>query len=183
MLKIHIPDNEFFDNRTGEFLEIHGGDVVLEHSLLSLYRWESKWKKSFLYTMSKKGGLSRDESIDYIRCMVVEGEIDPLAFYFIPEETMGRIQEYIDDPMTATTFGKSNEPPGREIITAEIIYWEMTVLGIPLEFEKRHLNHLFTLIKVCSIKNGPKEKMSKKEIYKRNRELNTARKKRMNSKG
>ena len=89
----------------------------------------------------------------------------------------------MNDSMTATTFGKSDDPPNREIVTAEILYWQMTVLGIPIEFEKRHLNQLLTLIKVCSIKNSPKKKMSRKEIYKRNRELNAARKKQLHTKG
>lgn len=158
-----------------------GGDVVLEHSLLSVYQWESKWKKPFLV---RKLQMTPEESADYIRCMVVEGDVDPLAFFFIKEEDMKRIQDYMEDPMSATTFGKSNERGGRgTVVTAEIIYWQMVVLGIPIEFEKRHLNHLLTLIKVCSIKNGPKQKMSKRDIYKSNRELNAARKKQLNTKG
>ena len=177
--KIHIPSAEFFNNSTNEFIQIQGGDVVLEHSLFSVYTWESKWNKPFISKTPK----TVEESKDYVRCMVIEGEVDPLAYYLIPDEVMQMIETYINAPMTATTFSKSNEPPSREIITAEILYWQMIVLGIPLEFEKRHLNQLLTLIKVCSIKSQQPKKMSKKEILKRNRELNAERKRRLNTKG
>lgn len=179
MLKLHVPSLELFDNRTSEFITIHGGEVRLEHSLLSVYRWESKWEKPFLVPKPK----TREESIDYIRCMVIESEIDPDLFSYFPDSILEQVDEYINRPMTATTFAKSDEPPSRDIVTAEILYWQMTVLGIPLEFEKRHLNHLLTLIKVCSIKNGPQKKMSKKEIFKQNRALNAARKKQFHTKG
>lgn len=177
--KIHIPSAEFFNNSTNEFIQIQGGDVILEHSLFSVYTWESKWNKPFISRNQK----TAEESKDYVRCMVIQGEVDPLAYYFIPDEIMQEIETYINAPMTATTFGKTNEPPSREIITAEILYWQMFALGIPIEFEKRHLNQLLTLIKVCSIKNSPQKKMSKKEIYKRNRELNAERKRRLHTKG
>lgn len=180
MLKIYVPSKDLFDNRTGEFIYVTGGDVTLEHSLFSIAQWESKWKKPFL---TPRQPLTPEESVDYVRCMVVDGTADWGAYNFITDETMRQIQEYINDPMTATTFGKTNDPPNREIITAEILYWQMTVLGIPIEFEKRHLNQLLTLIKVCSIKNSPKKKMSRKEIYKRNRELNAARKRQLHTKG
>lgn len=180
MLKIHVPSKELFDNKTGEFYYITGGDVTIEHSLFSIAQWESKWKKSFL---SQRRALTPEESVDYVRCMVVDGTADWLAYNYIPDETMQQIQDYMNDSMTATTFGKSDDPPNREIVTAEILYWQMTVLGIPIEFERRHLNQLLTLIKVCSIKNSPKKKMSRKEIYKRNRELNAARKKQLHTKG
>lgn len=184
MLKIFIPDQEIYDNKKGEFFNVKGGSLSLEHSLLSIYKWESKWNESFLSKMEKRGTpLTSEQSRDYVKCMVVDGQVDDLAYYFIPDKEWEKINAYLNAPMTATTFGDSNEPPSRDVITAEIIYWQMTVLNIPLEFEKRHLNHLLTLIKVCSIKNSPPKKMSKKDIYRRNRELNEARKKKMHSKG
>lgn len=184
MLKIVIPDQEIYDNKKGEFFKVRGGVLMLEHSLLSIYRWESKWNESFLAKMEGRGKpFTSEQSVDYVRCMVMEGDVDDAAYLFISEEDWERINEYINAPMTATTFGTTNEPPSRDIITAEIIYWQMTVLYIPLEFEKRHLNHLLTLIKVCSIKNSPPKKMSKKDVYKRNRALNEARKKKMHTNG
>lgn len=179
MLKLQIPSLERFDSRTSEFITIQGGEVQLEHSLLSIYKWESKWEKPFLVEKAK----TREESIDYIRCMVIHTEIDPDLFRYFPDSILDQVDEYINRPMTATRFSKSDDPPSRDVVTAEIIYWQMTVLGIPLEFEKRHFNQLLTLIRVCSIKNGPQKKMSKKEIFKRNRELNAARKKQFHTKG
>lgn len=179
MLKITIPTIEFFDNATNRFLTVQGGDVVLEHSLLSVYKWESKWRKSFLSIKNK----TPEESSDYVRCMMVDGNVDPLAFDFIPEKTMKQIDDYINDYPTATTFAPSNSNSKRDIITAEILYWQMTALGIPLEFEHRNLNHLMTLIKVCSIKNSPPKKRSKKETAARYRKANQERRKRYNTKG
>lgn len=179
MLSINIPDQELFDNQTQEFITLHGGELVLEHSLLSVYKWESKWKKPFLSKKEK----TPEESRDYIRCMVVSGEIDPILYCFIPDQIISKVDDYINDPMSATTFQKTNEPQPRDIATAEIIYWEMTVLNIPIEFETRHLNHLLSLIKVCSIKNGPAKKKSKKERIEENRKRNEMNKKFFNTKG
>lgn len=179
MFSINIPDKELFDNQTQEFITLHGGELVLEHSLLSVYKWESKWKKPFLSKKEK----TPEESRDYVRCMVVSGEIDPMLYYFIPDRIISQVDDYINDPMTATTFQKTNEPPSKDIVTAEIIYWEMTVLNIPIEFETRHLNHLLSLIKVCSIKNGPAKKKSKKERIEENRKRNEMNKKFFNTKG
>ena len=179
MLSINIPDQELFDNQTQEFITLHGGELVLEHSLLSVYKWESKWKKPFLSKKEK----TPEESRDYIRCMVVSGEIDPILYCFIPDQIISKVDDYINDPMSATMFRKTNEPQPRDIVTAEIIYWEMTVLNIPIEFETRHLNHLLSLIKVCSIKNGPAKKKSKKERIEENRKRNEMNKKFFNTKG
>lgn len=179
MLSINIPDQELFDNQTQEFITLHGGELVLEHSLLSVYKWESKWKKPFLSKKEK----TPEESRDYIRCMVVSGEIDPILYCFIPDQIISKVDDYINDPMSATTFQKTNEPQPRDIVTAEIIYWEMTVLNIPIEFETRHLNHLLSLIKVCSIKNGPAKKKSKKERIEETRKRNEMNKKFFNTKG
>lgn len=115
--------------------------------------------------------------------MIEEGSVDYLALAALPDETIDIVDRYMNDPMTATTFSKTNEPPSREIITAEVLYWEMFELGIPLEFEHRHLNHLMTLIKVCSIRNSPNKKMSKSEIFNRNRAINEYNKKRYHTKG
>lgn len=180
MLRIHVPDQEYFDNKLGEFIYAKGGDIALEHSLFAVWRWESKWKKPFL---SKYPPKTREESIYYIYCMIEEGSVDYLALTALPDETIDIIDRYMNDSMTATTFSKTNEPPSREIITAEVLYWEMFELGIPLEFEHRHLNHLMTLIKVCSIRNSPNKKMSKSEIFNRNRAINEYNKKRYHTKG
>lgn len=180
MLRIHVPDREYFDNKLGEFIYAKGGDIAIEHSLFAIWRWESKWKKPFLVDNPPK---TREESVYYIYCMIEEGHADYMSLLGLPDETMEMIENYINEPMTATTFVKTNEPPSRDVITAEILYWEMFELGIPLEFEHRHLNHLMTLIKVCSIRNAPKKKMSKAEVFARNKQLNEYRKKKYHTKG
>lgn len=181
MLWIHVPSSERFDEATNEFIYIKETNLQLEHSLVSLSKWESKWHKPFFYPTSNK---STDEVLDYIRCMTLTQNVKPETYYALTKENINQIQQYIDDPMTATTINNQQPgPPNREIITAELIYYWMISYNIPVEFEKWHLNKLLTLIHICSIKNGKPQKMSKKAIMSRNAALNAARRQRLNTKG
>lgn len=124
------------------------------------------------------------EVIDYLKCMTITKNVDPYVYYAIPASELKRIDKYIGDPMTATTFNDRNEKRGqKEVITSEIIYWQMTQLNIPLEWEKRHLNKLLTLIRVAAIKSQAPKKMSKADIARQNKALNAARRRRTGSKG
>lgn len=178
MLQITIPAmNDLWDERNQQFLSIKETTIQLEHSLLSISKWESKWNKSFINTKDK----TEDELIDYIKCMTITKNVDPNIYVCLTAENIQEIVNYINAPMTATTIrdtGKSNH----EIVTSELIYYWMISLNIPVKFEKWHLNRLITLIRVCSIKNQPAKKMSRGEIMQRNAALNTARKKRWNTK-
>ena len=179
MLQITIPAmNDLWDERNQQFLSIKETTIQLEHSLLSISKWESKWNKSFINTKDK----TEDELIDYIKCMTITKNVDPNIYVCLAAENIQEIVNYINAPMTATTIrdtGKSNH----EIVTSELIYYWMISLNIPVKFEKWHLNRLITLIRVCSIKNQPAKKMSRGEIMQRNAALNAARKKRWNTKG
>lgn len=179
MLQITIPAmNDLWDERNQQFLSIKETTIQLEHSLLSISIWESKWNKSFINTKDK----TEEELIDYIKCMTITKNVDPNVYVCLTAENIQEIVNYINAPMTATIIrdtGKSS----REIVTSELIYYWMISLNIPVKFEKWHLNRLITLIKVCSIKNQPPKKMSRGEIMQRNAALNAARKKRLNTKG
>lgn len=181
MLKITIPGEEYWDEGKEEFISSKDVTLSLEHSLVSLSKWESKWHKSFLDTKE----LTSEETTDYIRCMTLTQNVDPEVYNRITQANVDAIMDYINDSMTATTF-----PPDRtakkskaEIITAELIYYWMIALNIPVEFQKWHLNKLITLIRVCNVKQQPEKKMSKREIMSRNAALNAARRKQLNSKG
>ena len=178
MLNIVVPDQEFFNEETQEFFTLKGQTLQLEHSLVSLSKWESKWNKPFL----SKNEKTSKETIDYIRCMTITQNVKPYIYDMITNENILDINKYIDSPMTATTFNVQNTP-SREIVTSEIIYYWMISLNIPLECQKWHLNRLLTLIRVCNLKNAPSKKMSKKEIMSRNAALNAARRKKLNTKG
>lgn len=170
--------NDLWDERNQQFLSIKETTIQLEHSLLSISKWESKWNKSFINTKDK----TEDELIDYIKCMTITKNVDPNIYVCLTAENIQEIVNYINAPMTATTIrdtGKSNH----EIVTSELIYYWMISLNIPVKFEKWHLNRLITLIRVCSIKNQPAKKMSRGEIMQRNAALNAARKKHWNTKG
>lgn len=179
MLNIVVPARELWDEVNEQFISIKEQKLQLEHSLISLSKWESKWRKPFL---SKKP-MTHEEAIDYIRCMTLTQNVDPVVYYCLTNENIKEINDYIDSPMTATTFSDNKRSPNREVITAEIIYYWMIALNIPMECQKWHLNRLLTLVEVCNIKNSPKKKIPKKELASRNRALNSARRKMLNSKG
>lgn len=180
MLQVIIPPSEQFDPNTNEFFETKEQTLCLEHSLVSVSKWESKWHKSFLGTKEK----TQEEILDYIRCMTLTQNVNPSVYRCIPASIIEEISRYIEDPMTATWFSEEeNKKNSKEVITSEIIYYWMIAQNIPVEFQKWHLNRLITLIRVCSIKNQPPKKMSKSELASRNRALNEARKQRLNTKG
>ena len=180
MLLITIPENEIYDEEKNEFLLIKKQTIKLEHSLLSISKWESKWHKPYLTTTKK----TEEESVDYVRCMTITQNIDDMVYMGLTPSLMEIINEYIENPMTATTIRKkTGGAPSREILTNEVIYSKMTKLGIPFTCEKWHLNRLLMLINVCALSEQPPEKMSRSELASRNRALNAARRKRLNSKG
>lgn len=179
MLKIFVPSGELFDERTERFITVNGRELQLEHSLVSISKWESKWKKPFLSNTAK----SREETIDYIRCMTISQNVDPNVFLGLTDANIDAVNHYIDDPMTATTFKNSQKKPNRQIITSEIIYYWMISLEIPMECQKWHLNRLLTLIRVCDEKNQPGRKKSRKDIIAENRALNQMRRARTGSRG
>ena len=180
MLEITIPEVEQWDEVNQEFITSKEQVLRLEHSLVSLSKWESKWNKPFLDKKEK----TREETIDYIKCMTLTQNVDPNTYNLLTKENIIEINKYISSPMTATTFSEDpNKKSSREIITSEIIYYWMISLNIPFECQKWHLNRLLTLIKVCSIKQQPPKKMSKRDVMSRNAALNAARRKQLNSKG
>lgn len=181
-LTITIPDQELFDENTYQFINKKGKTLKLEHSLVSVSKWESKWNKAFL----SKDEKTDEQTLDYIRCMTLTKDVDPDIYNYIPPDVMQQISNYIEAPMTATWFSDEQKKGGkgnRETVTSELIYYWMVALNIPFECQRWHLNRLLTLVQVCNIKNTPPKKMSKREIFNRNRALNEARKKSMNTNG
>ena len=181
MLQIQVPlIPERWDEEKGEFIEPKVQVLQLEHSLVSLSKWESKWCKPFI----TKAGKTPEELLDYIKYMTITQNVKPEVYDHLTEANIKEIEAYINAPMTATTFAEDkNGKANREIITAELIYYWMVALQIPFECQKWHLNRLLTLIRVCNIKNSPPKKMSKRETMSRNAALNAARRKQLNSKG
>ncbi len=184
MLELTIPaiDIEMYDDEQEEFVTINIKEqtLQLEHSLVSLSKWESKWCKPFLSKEAK----TLEETIDYVRCMTLTKNVDPNVYRFLTDEHVKQINSYIEAPMTATTFSnRGPNSPNREIITAELVYYWMVALNIPFECQKWHLNRLLTLVRVCNVKNSPSKKMSRRDTIAHNKALNDARRARMNSRG
>lgn len=191
-LTITIQPKEFYDEVKNRFINVKETELTLEHSLISISKWESKYKKPFLVEHSIA---SPEELMYYVQCMTISPQKpDPMLYYALSEENMNDIMKYINDPMTATWFSEDKLENGKkkrhkkEILTNEVIYWQMSALEIPWQCEKWHLNRLLTLIRVASLKNeeayGDKNnKPNKNEILKRNAALNAQRKAKLHTKG
>lgn len=181
MLQILVPESQEQWDEANECFVYPGEQVIqLEHSLISISKWESKWNKSFLSTTEK----SFEETIDYIKCMTLTKNVKDDVYFRLSNDNIKEINNYIEAPMTATYFYEEEEKRfNREKITSELIYYWMISLNIPFECQKWHLNRLLTLIKVCSIKNAPPKRRSKREIMSRNAKLNAERRARMKTRG
>ena len=180
MLTIKIPDTEYYNEETSQFVSVKERTIDLEHSLVSLSKWEAKWCKPFLGKDQK----TSEEVRDYIRCMIIDRNVPDNILYALSKQQEKQIADYIDEKMTATTFSDiSSASKSHEVITSEIIYYWMISLNIPFECQKWHLNRLLTLIRVCSIKNAPPKKMGRNWVLSRNAQINTARKKQLNTRG
>lgn len=184
-LKIEVKGAELFDPITERFIEVKPTVLTLEHSLIAVSKWESKYHIPFL----KEGEKTPEQLEYYFKCMTINQNVDPKVYKGITEAQQFEILDYIKDPMTATWFGDDTMLPGRgkgkhqETITSELIYYWMVALNIPSEYEKWHLNRLLTLIQVCNSYNQPPKKMSKSEMIRNNDALNAARKAKMRTRG
>lgn len=178
---LEIGGNEYFDEKTETFVTPPKCTLQLEHSLLSVSRWESKWEIPFMSDKTK----TREQSIDYIRCMTIHGAKDPTIYEHISAKQIREVDDYIAKKMTATTIThRGPKRGGKQIITSELIYYWMSTYGIPFDpCEKWHLNRLLMLIEVASAESGPKKKMSPSEIIAQNRALNKSRKAGLKTKG
>ena len=181
MLKLEIPDREWFDESKMVFVKSHGGTIQLEHSLVSISKWESKWKKPFLQVDNLQG----DQLEDYIRFMTITQNVKAELYKNLTPKNLEVIKNYIGDSMTATWFKENNKPKSRRIITSELIYCWMSEFGLPFETcQKWHLNRLLTLIRVCQEeRSGTKDPRSNREQMRDRNALNAARKKKYGTKG
>lgn len=180
MLQLSIKACEFYDESKNEFVDVKATTIQLEHSLISISKWESKWEKPFLSSDSK----TREEVVDYIRCMTITPNVDPNLYLALSAENFKRINDYIGAKMSATWFNERESRPGRrEVVTSELIYYWMIAYNIPPEYQKWHLNRLMNLIRICSIKSQNPKKRSKRDIMQSNAQLNAMRRAKYGTKG
>lgn len=180
MLQITVPAAECFNEATNTFITTKETALTLEHSLVSLSKWESKWCKPFL----GKDRKTTEETIDYIKCMTLTQNVDSNVYLVMSDKNLEEIKKYIEGPHSATTiYEDPSAPKSRETITSELIYYWMITLNIPFECQKWHLNRLLTLIRVCNIKNKPPKKMSQRQIMSRNAQLNAMRRQQLHTTG
>ena len=173
MLSIVIPKQERYKPDTREFIDFPETEIQLEHSLISISKWEAKWHKPFLSDEPK----TQEETIDYIKCMALTQKVPELAYQMLTPENFKAVNEYLENPMTATWFSKkkSGGPGSKKVITSELIYYWMISYQVPFECQKWHLNRLLTLIHVCSVKNASPKKQSRNDTLKDYRSINAQR--------
>lgn len=178
MLELKLEEREIWDPVKREFLSVKPQTLQLEHSLISLHKWEAKWKKPFLHTE-----LKAEEFIDYIRCMTLN-KVNPDIYSLLSINEFKKITDYMDDSMTATTINdRRRKKAKKEIITAEVLYAQMVLLNVPFECRKWHLNQLVTLLQVVSIKAEGPQKMSKSDMYAQQRAINARNRAKYHTKG
>lgn len=180
MLKIEIPDREIWNSKTNTFSMIKGASICLEHSLVSISKWESKYHKPFI----SKDQKTREEIVYYIKCMTITQNVKDEVYSILTNQNMEEITKYIEDPMTATKIEKTNQSKANsQFLTSELIYYYMVAYQIPFECQRWNLNRLFVLINICNEKNKNPKKYSKKDILSRNAALNKARREKLGTKG
>lgn len=180
MLELVVPAAEYWDEGREVFINYPETVLRLEHSLVSVSKWESRWNKAFL----SRGEKTLEQTIDYIRCMTITQNVSENVYDRLSANNIEEVNAYIEAPMTATHIREQGSGGyNSEQVTSELIYYWLISLGIPFECQKWHLNRLLTLIRVCSVKNRSPKKMSKGEISRRNAALNAARRKKYNTKG
>lgn len=180
MLELDAGGSEFYDEERNEFIYVKPVRLRLEHSLISLSKWEAKWRKPLLEMRE----FTLEEFSSYVRCMTLNQNVDPMVYQTLTTADYAAVQAYMGDSHTATTFS-DNTPRtlNREIMTAELIYYYMVAYRVPFECQKWHLGRLITLLRICGIKNQPERKISQRDLADRNRRLNELRRKRLNTKG
>lgn len=180
MLQITIPGMEGWDERTETFVSFNDTTITLEHSLISISKWESKWHIAFL----GKDDKTPEQINDYIKCMTITPNVKPEVYEFLSKKNVEDVMAYINDSMTATTIANhGGKKFSREIVTSELIYYWMVALNIPFECQKWHINRLMMLIQICEIKNQPDKKMGRKSTMQQNAALNAARRQKAHSRG
>ena len=183
MLVLVIPDTEFLDTEHRKFVTRRGATLHLEHSLISVSKWESIHQKAFLGKAPK----TLDETIDYVRCMTLDKNVPDYVYNCITNENIQAVNDYIANPYSATKFFDSRHSGAKSqsqgTMTSEIIYYLMFAYGIPKECEKWHLNRLLTLLRVFDLKSNPQKKMSRRDLAAQNRRLNEERRKKLHTKG
>lgn len=176
MLQITIPETELFNSQKSEFVYVKEQTISLEHSLVSISKWESKWHKPFFNRNAVQSKKTSEEVLDYIRCMTLTQNVDPNTYLALTANNMKQIEDYINDPMTGTTISeKEGRKASARQVTSELLYCYMFSMNIPKECEKWHINRLITLIRVCGIENSPKKKMSKGDALRHTAAMNKAR--------
>lgn len=179
MLRITVTLAEEFDDDKQEFRKKETFDLELEHSLVSLSKWEQKYEKPFVSSQK-----TTEETLDYIRMMILTPDVPPDVLSKLSKENFEQVQDYISAKMTATYFNdRAPQQRSRELLTAELIYYWMFSFNIPIECENWHLNRLLTLIRIFNVKNQPAKKTNRKELLKHQAEINRQNRERFGTKG
>lgn len=176
MLRITVPGrDDILDEETGEIYSFPDTVLEMENSLVSISKWEAKFKKSFF----RKEEKSHAEVLYYIKCMTLNS-VPWYVYRGLTRDNEEKIRAYLENPHTATVIRKNGGkgPASTKFMTSELLYYYMTELNIPfIPCENWNINRLLTLIDVCCEEKKPKKKMSSRDVASQYRALNAARRK------
>ena len=178
-LQLYVNGTELFDSERRMFIQVKPQKLVLEHSLISISKWEAKHHKMYLETKDKTGL----ELLDYIKCMTINGDVPDVVYYALSEQNFNDILTYMEDPMTASSVYNPPRKNHQERVSSELIYYWMIQYGIPFECEKWHINRLLMLINICSRKSSTLSKADKQAMDQRRAAINAERKAKLHTKG
>lgn len=161
-ITIEIEGRPLFDQRTQSFLpRPKSRQIRLEHSLISMSRWEEETKRKFFSKLD--GPQSTEDILFYIKCMSLDGPIDDNLLRCISKKELERVGAYISDNRTATTFAQTNSKGKAGTMTSEVLYYYIAAFQLPPYVEKWHLSRLLTLIRVANAKQAAAGKKGKKD--------------------
>lgn len=187
MFVINLGD-ELFDEETNTFLHPVGKKLHLEHSLLSISKWEAEWEIPFLNTDK-----TSEQSLSYIKCCVLDDDFDELLLNTLSDKNILDFNAYLSKGMTAKKIidlrsslsqkRKSRRPASQKALTSEDIYYSMIQFHVWKECEEWPLQRLLSLLQLCSLKSNSTGEMSKSDQAKFYREENARRKAKYHTNG
>ena len=160
-----------------EVIDCPGFTLKIEHSLLAISKWESRFRKPYL----EQKEFTYEEFVYYVECMALNPE--DLPDDWVNKLTMDsakEIQAFIEDKPSATVIKRQPEKPGgsKRFTTSELIYAYMAQARIPYSAETWNIYRLLNVLEIISIDNNPdKKKVSKADTLRKYRAMNAARRK------
>lgn len=182
MLELHLPAEEVFDRKESKIYKLPEITLRLEHSLLTISKWETIWELPFLSEEKK----TNDQLHSYVSIMA-GGNLEEETLNRLGQSHYEKLNTYLNAKHSATWFSDPpNQRKSTQTVTSELIYFWMTTYNIPFECENWPFARLMNLIRIASIKNDPdkgKKKRNKSQMLSERAMLNQKRREELGTTG